>query len=206
MSSRKPALPLFYSWASMLACAALALGTEGAAHAERRAIVFYTGAVQGAVEPCGCTSDPLGDISRMTGLVRRAGKPSSLLVVDAGNLSYPPGALAPRRRAGAELRAQFLGRELGRLPFAGSALGESDLAAGVDRVTPPRLAANVVGAAFVQPAKVRDVGGVRIGVFGLADPAAATAAGLKVEDPLVAAQREGERLRKEGAEVVIALA
>jgi hypothetical protein len=178
----------------------------GPARAERRATVFYTGAVQGAVEPCGCTSDPLGDISRLTGLVRRAGKPANVLVVDAGNLSYAPGALPAKRRAGAELRAQFLGRELGRLPFGGSALGEADLAAGAERVTPRRLAANLVGAPFVEASKVREVGGVRIGLFGLADPAAAAAAGLKVEDLVAAAQREGERLRKEGAEVVIAVA
>ena len=180
--------------------------SPGVARAERRATLFYTGAVQGAVEPCGCTSDPLGDISRMTGLVRRAGNAADVLVIDAGNLSYPPGALAAQRRAGAELRAAFLARELQRLPFGGSALGESDLAAGADRVTPRRLAANVSGAAFVEPSKVRTVGGVRIGLFGLADPAVVRASGLRAEDPVAVAQREGERLRAAGAEVIIAVA
>src|SRR3954465_11495709 len=89
----------------------------GPARAERRATIFYTGAIQGAVEPCGCTSDPLGDISRLTGLVRRAVQAakaphaSGVLVVDAGNLGYPPGGLSPKRREGAQLRAAFLARE-----------------------------------------------------------------------------------------------
>jgi hypothetical protein len=53
---------------------------------------------------------------------------------------------------------------------------------------------------------LRAVGGVRVGVFGVADPSLAGALSSKAEDPVVAARREAERLRKAGAEVVIALA
>jgi hypothetical protein len=180
--------------------------------AERRATIFYTGAIQGAVEPCGCTSDPLGDIARLTGLVRRAvqaakpAKAAGVLVVDAGNLGYPPGALSPKRREGAQLRAAFLARELGRLPFGGSALGEYDLSAGPEGVTPRRLAANVSAAPVLEPSKVRDVGGIRVGLLGLADPALARSFGWTAEDPAAAATREAQKLRAAGAEVVIALA
>jgi hypothetical protein len=191
------------SLATFLAVSAAARAAE-----ERRATIFYTGAVQGALEPCGCTSDPLGDVARMTDLVRRAVKaaPKGVLVVDAGNLSYPLGSVSPKRREGMELRAAFLARELGRLPFGGSALGESDLGAGPERVTPPRLAANVSGPRFLEAGKVRDVGGIRIGLLGVADPALARASGWTAEDPALAAQREADRLRKAGAEVLIALA
>src|SRR5436309_1833528 len=97
-----------------------------AAPLERRATIFYTGAVQGTLEPCGCTSDPLGDVARVTGVVRRAHKEGPVLVVDAGNLSYPAGEIPPRRREAADLRAAFLAAELPRLPFGGAALGETD--------------------------------------------------------------------------------
>ena len=182
-------------------------GVAAPAPAERRAVVFYTGAVQGTLEPCGCTSDPLGDIARMTGLVRRAQRESrAVLLVDAGNLSYPTTELPARRREAADLHADFLARELAKLPFAGAALGEADLARGPDKVQPMRLAANLTGVPFVDQARVRVLGGIRLGVFGLADPEAARARGLKVEDPVVAAQREAQKLRAAGAEVVVALA
>jgi hypothetical protein len=179
-------------------------GTVGAAPAERRATIFYTGAIHGTLEPCGCTSDPLGDVARMTGVVRRARKEGPVLLVDAGNLSYPATEVPARRREAADLRAAFLAAELPKLPFAGSALGDSDLSRGPAQVKPPRLAANL-NAPFVVPSRLEDVGGIKVGIFGLADPAAAAATGLKIEDPAGAARREAASLRQRGAEVVVAL-
>jgi hypothetical protein len=139
-------------------------------------------------------------------------------VVDAGNLTYPPGALPARHREALDLKARFLGEELRRLPFAGSALGEADLAAGVEKVTPPRLVANLASAAggapsdgptravaIEGPGVVREAGGIRFGIFGLSDPEVLRRFGLRAEDPSEAARREGARLRALGAEVVIAL-
>src|SRR4051812_21986263 len=94
--------------------------TARAAPAERRTTIFYTGGIQGTLEPCGCTSDPLGDVARMTGVVRRARKEGPVLVVDAGNLAYPATEVPPQRREAADLRAGFLAAELPKLPFAGS--------------------------------------------------------------------------------------
>src|SRR6185436_92101 len=158
-------------------------GTSAAPPAERRATIFYTGGIHGTLEPCGCTSDPLGDVARMTGVVRRARqeRAGAVLVVDAGNLSYPATEVPARRREATDLRAAFLAAELPKLPFAGSALGESDLSRGPGQVKPPRLAANRK-APFTTPSRLEEVGGIKVGVFGLADPAVA-AAGFQVEDP-----------------------
>jgi hypothetical protein len=172
----------------------------------RRATIFYTGAVRGTLEPCGCTSDPLGDVARMAAVVRRAGRPSDVLLVDAGNLLYAGEAVAARRAEGADLNAAFLAAELAKLPFGGAALGESDLARGAEKVVPRRLAANVSGAPVVEASRIRTVGGIRIGVFGVADPALARRHGWKAEDPATAAAREATQLRQQGAEIVIALA
>ena len=60
----------------ILAFAALCVHASGLAFAsprERRAVIFYTAQTQGTLEPCGCTSDPLGDIARVTALVRGTG-------------------------------------------------------------------------------------------------------------------------------------
>jgi Cytochrome c554 and c-prime len=179
------------------------------AGAERRVTLFYTGAVRGTLEPCGCTSDPLGDIARMATIVRQAGKASLLL--DAGNLLYAGESVPEARAEGADLQAAFLAAELAKLPLAGAGLGEADLARGPGRVVPRRLAANAdagdgAGAPFLQPSQLRTVGGIKIGVLGVADPELLRRHGLKAEDPAAAAARESARLRQQGAEIVVILA
>jgi hypothetical protein len=170
---------------------------------ERRAVVFYTGEVHGVLEPCGCTSDPLGDFARVTALVRGA---RGALLVDAGNLIFPTGEIPKKRVPAAKLRADFLARELGRLPFGGSGVGGSDLVRGADQVVPKRLAANLAGAAFVEPSRLVEAGGITIGVLGVVDPEVARQAGLAASEPGPAAQAETARLRGKGAEIVILLA
>ena len=174
---------------------------------ERHAVVFYTTEIHGTLEPCGCTSDPLGDFARFTGVVRAAaGRGKGALVVDAGNLTYGAKENSAKKQPAAELRAEFLARELGKLPFGGSALGESDLARGANQVLPGRLAVNLDGATFTVPSRIVETGGIKIGVLGIVDPAVARAAGLAAREPGPAAQVEVARLRAVGAEIVILLA
>ncbi|HEX7597884.1 MAG TPA: multiheme c-type cytochrome, partial [Polyangia bacterium] len=195
-----------FLWALCASQLALPSSLSVAKPRERHALIFYTAQTQGTLEPCGCTSDPLGDFARVTALVRKAAQTGAALLVDAGNLTYPPGELAPRKQESADLVAGFLARELNRLPFAGSALGESDLAAGVSKLQPNRLAANLGDLPFVAPSPIKAVGGIKIGVFGLVDPALASAQGWKVADPVLTAKAEADRLRAAGAEIVVALA
>ncbi len=183
-----------------------ASGLSFASPRERQAVVFYTAQTQGTLEPCGCTSDPLGDIARVTALVRRTARGGAALLVDAGNLTYPAGEIPSRKQEAADLVAGFLAQELPRLPFGGSALGETDLARGLAKVQPQRLAANLDSLAFVEPSRIKLVGGIKIGVFGLVDPDLAQEKGLHAEDPVSAARVESDRLRAAGAEIVIALA
>ncbi len=192
--------------ASFAAHFAFASGFSFASPRERRAVVFYTAQTQGTLEPCGCTSDPLGDIARVTALVRSSARGGATLLVDAGNLIYPAGEIPERKQEAADLVASFLAREIARLPFGGSALGETDLARGVTKVQPKRLAANLDSLALVEPSRMSLVGGIKIGVFGLVDPSLLREKGLRAEDPVRAARVEADRLRAAGAEIVIALA
>src|SRR6185312_8060929 len=50
--------------------------------------IFATAEVRGQIGPCGCTSDPLGDISRTTQLVADARARGPVLFLDAGSLLY----------------------------------------------------------------------------------------------------------------------
>ena len=171
---------------------------------ERHLTVFYTGGVRGTLEPCGCTSDPLGDVARYAALVRAAARSGPTLMVDGGGLSYPESASA-KEKAANDLRARFLGRTLAALgPFA-AGLADNDVGPAHGEVTPRRLAVNFSRSPTVAPSELKTIGDVQVGIFGVADPALAARVGAEAEDPVPAAKREVARLRGAGADLVIAL-
>jgi hypothetical protein len=180
----------------------VALGSGPAG--ERRLTVFYTGGTHGTLEPCGCTSDPLGDVARYAALVRAAARGAPTLLVDGGGLSFPESASA-KEKAANELRARFLGKTLQSLgPFA-AGLAETDLGLPHGELAPRRMAVNFSKSASVAPSELKTIGSVKVGIFGVADPDLAARVGALGEDPIPAAKREVARLRGAGAELVIAL-
>lgn len=170
-----------------------------------RFVLFATTEVKGQLEPCGCNSDPMGDIARIVKLVqdaRAGGRP--VLVVDAGSLLYPhdmTGELAAEDQQHL-LRARLLARVYGETFHAAVGLGPFDL--GKEPVAPPRLAANVAGGGVIARAEPQllEAGKVKVGVFGVAAPSAVKGA----TDPVPAAGAAVAQLRKQGAQVVVALA
>jgi hypothetical protein len=183
---------------------ALVLGQPKPSRGERHVTLFYSGEVRGTLEPCGCTSDPLGDIARYAALVRAAERSGPTFLVDGGGLSFPESASA-KEKAANELRARFLGKTLPGLgPFA-AGLADNDLGAGHGDVTPRRLAVNFSRSPAIVPSELKTLGDVRVGIFGVADPALAARVGATAEDPVPAAKREVARLRGAGADLVIAL-
>jgi Cytochrome c554 and c-prime len=207
----RPAIPRPARWGLALVCALASAGAHGAgpatkAGAERHFTLFYTAETHGTLEPCGCTSDPLGDVARYAAIVRAARRGGDALLVDAGGMSFPEGGASARERAGNALRAKFLATELGKLGLRAVGLADTDLSAGAGAVQPARLATNVGSGGAVAPSIVETAGGVKVGILGVVDPALASTLGAKVDEPVVAARREAERLRKGGAEIVVALA
>jgi len=200
--------PLLGAGLALVAAVAVPLMVRGApkpaAPGERRLTLFYTGGVHGTLEPCGCTSDPLGDVARYAALVRSAARSAATLLVDGGGLSFPESASAKERGAN-ELRAKFLAKTLPALgPFA-AGLAETDLPPDHGEVVPRRLAVNFSKSAAVAPSELKTIGGVRVGIVGVADPELATRAGATAQDPVPAAKAEVARLRGAGAELVIAV-
>ncbi len=148
--------------------------------AERRLTIFYTAEVRGVLEPCGCTSDPLGDVARYAELVRVAKREGATLLLDGGSLSYPESSTS-KEKAAEPLRAKFLAETLEKLgPFA-AGLDEPDLRAGTAAVVPRRLAVNLAPSPAVAPSRIETWGGIRVGLFGVADPALAARLGVKAE-------------------------
>src|SRR3954454_1229868 len=89
-----------------------------------------TAEVKGTPEPCGCTSDPLGDVARVATLAKGG------LWLDAGSLLYNREELSAERRPQADATAAALARIYER---ARVGLGFADLAAPA-KVKPPRQA------------------------------------------------------------------
>jgi hypothetical protein len=188
---------------ALAAVGAVAASRGNAAPADRRLSIFYTAEIHGTLEPCGCTSDPLGDVARYAALVRAAASAGPTLMIDGGGMSFPESS-SPRERGANELRARFLAHTL---EGVASGLAETDLpSGGHGEVVPKRLAVNLSKTSAVVPSRLETVGGIRVGIFGVADPALATRLGAEAEDPVTAAKREVARLRGSGAELVIALA
>jgi hypothetical protein len=157
--------------------------------------LIATAEIKGTPEPCGCSSDPLGDVARVATLAKGG------LWVDAGSLLYDPERLAADKRAQADATAVTLARILSR---ADVGLGADDLTRGRERVQPPRVACNVRGVPLSAP-RVHEIGGARIGVFAVAAPERLKQRGVRAKPPVPAALAAVAELKKHGAQTIVAL-
>jgi hypothetical protein len=167
--------------------------------------VFALAEVRGQIEPCGCTTDPLGDLSRTARLIGDTRAKGPTIVVDAGGLLYSRAPVPAHLVAQEELKADLLASVYkDKLAIAGLGVGKMDLAAGTDKVRLPREVANLTGDVIArEPPRLIDAGGAKVGVFGVA--AADTVQGLAVGDPIAAGTAAIADLKKRGATVVVAL-
>lgn len=186
-------------------------GTEPMVVAKPSFTVFALAEIRGQIGPCGCTTDPLGDISRTTKLVEDARAKGPVLVVDAGSLLYGKNPVPPHLDAQEELKANLLASIYKEnLQVAAVGLGPADLAKGTAGIRFPRQAANIGDAAVpTQPPVVLTVGTAKVGVFGVVAPEAvdikADARKIVPNDPVAAGKTAVGQLRKDGAQIVIAL-
>lgn len=167
--------------------------------------LFALAEMRGQIGPCGCTSDPLGDLSRTAALVAAARRAGPVLVLDAGSLLYSAAPVPPVLDAQEELKADLLvatyQKELG---VAAIGLGPADLAKGPGKIRPARQAVNVTDPAVpTEPPRVIEVGGARVGVFGVLAQDAVER--LAVGEPVAAGQAAVRQLRAAGAQLVVGL-
>jgi hypothetical protein len=167
--------------------------------------LFFTTELRGTVEPCGCTSDPLGDLARTAELVRGARKERPVALFDGGSSLYDELPVPPLKAAQDSLTADLIARTLPQLGLAAAGLGPYDLGVGPGGLRFPRQAANLdLAAPALEPPKIVDVGGVKLGVFGVVDPLAVP--DLAAREPAVAARAAIDKLRAQGADLVVGLA
>lgn len=182
-------------------------GARGSAEPATRVTIFALAEMHGQIEPCGCTTDPLGDLARTAQLVTQARLEGPVVVVDAGSALYSQPVVAEQARPQEDLKADLIANLYrDQLRVAAVGLGPYDLAAGPGQVRLPRQAVNVPASAGValEPPKTIEVGPARLGVFGVVDPAAVPA--LQATDPVAAARDAVAQLRAQKASRIIALA
>jgi hypothetical protein len=171
--------------------------------------MFALAEVRGQVGPCGCTTDPLGDISRTVQLVAQARAEGPVLVVDAGSLLYSKNPIPPHLAAQEELKADLLAETYrSQLKVDALGVGPADLARGLDQLRLPRMVSNLpdlsgLPGVAAQPPRVAEVGGAKVGLFGVIAQGAIS--GVKLDDPVAAGKQAVGQLRAQGAQVVVGL-
>ncbi|MGM0578448.1 MAG: hypothetical protein ACQEXJ_22180 [Myxococcota bacterium] len=145
------------------------------------------------------------------------------LVLDAGDLLYDGYTFEESQAERALARAELIVEQFNRIGTDGIALGDRDVVLGLQTLEKlhrkadfPFLAANLVdrntGEPIFDTHVIREIAGVKVGVFGVTTRSAGRIRGQtsdpawKIEDPVATARREVKALDEEGADLVIALA
>ncbi|MCC7383863.1 MAG: hypothetical protein IT384_18620 [Deltaproteobacteria bacterium] len=199
----------------LTAAAQAATGTSPGGLA-RVAELYVTTEVAGYVEPCGCTSRPLGGIQRLATVIKRGARDRAL--IDAGDLLFPTEGLDEVTAEQHRLKAQILARLYRQLGVVAINVGAADLSSGLPFLRElqregavPLVSANIrpfgEDAPSIAQSFLREIGGVRVGITGVATPESFVGKpGVSSLEYAPALRTEVSALRKRGAEVILALA
>jgi hypothetical protein len=182
----------------------------------RIAEIYFSTEVSGYIEPCGCTTKPLGGIQRLATVLERG--QSDRVLIDAGNLLFPTTGVDDVTRQQHLLKSRILERAYRQLGAVALNLAESDLTGGIDLLKElqrdgavPFVSSNVRPIGDSGPAVarsvIRNIGGIRVGITGIATPESiAGIGGITTIEYAPALRAEVAAMRKGGAEAVIVLA
>jgi Cytochrome c554 and c-prime len=168
--------------------------------------LFALAETRGQIGPCGCTTDPLGDLARSAAMVSEARKHGPVVVVDAGGLLYSQLQSSQALDAQEELKADLLVSSYREtLQVAAIGLGAMDLAKGPLKVRPARQVVNLDASAGItaEAPKIVKAGDTKVGVFGVV--ARGAIENLAITDPIAAGKAAVAQLRQQGARFVVGL-
>jgi hypothetical protein len=196
-------------------CHATPAGSSPATPAEGTPTVrlYFVSDLAGALEPCGCTKDQLGGLDHAAAWMtsERAHAPVSTLAL-AGPTFFMNDMLTPEHSDQDVAKAETLADSLGSLGCVGFAPGANDWADGNPELVKLRnatggalLAANFdPGADTGIPSRLVTLNGLRIGLIGIG--ATAPGSSSPGSPPAEAVQAQIAKLKKDGANVFVALA
>lgn len=188
--------------------AATSSPNEAAAGDAPTARLYLVSDLAGALEPCGCVKDQLGGMDHFGALVASSkGKAKAFATVAAGPLFFMDTDLAPEKKAQEVAKAETIALTLKSLGLSAFAPGKNEWAAGADVLAKlrdasgaPILAANASTIPGASPWVVRDLGGLKIGIVGVA----ATDKGSTA--PIAAVKEASTAARNAGAQAVVVAA
>ncbi len=177
--------------------------------------VFYHNDNVGYLEPCGCRVSPIGGMDRRWNAMK-AYPDQSRVFVDAGNLLFKSTTttefLAPQwyeQALGVIEAYNLLGADAVTVGASDFALGVAKLQELSKHARFPFLSANIYwkGTAklLLRDSIIIERYGKKIGIFGVFHPSLPLPGELEAKDPVGHAKAMVEKLRKQGAEMVIAL-
>jgi hypothetical protein len=179
--------------------------------------LYLLSSAAGAIEPCGCSKDQLGGIDHLAALLakERSDAPNQLLL-GAGPLLFQDPILGADERSQDEKKAETMAKSLGKLGLTAWAPAANDWAAGGPFLETARaasgasfVAANLTGAPGFVASKLVDVGGTKVGIVGLSDPAAGMGKapdGITILPAKDALKKELAELTAKGAQILVAAA
>jgi hypothetical protein len=179
--------------------------------------LYAVSSVAGALEPCGCTKDQLGGIDHVAAFfAAEKAAAKAAWMVSAGPLFFMDPTLNTDDRQQNLWKAEAIAQAAKQMNLLAFTPGLNDWAGGPETLAKLReasgaalLAGNLDGLAGATPTLVRDVSGIKVGFFGLADPkdkVGRTPEGVKVRPPMEAAKAAIGELTKQGARVLVAVA
>lgn len=193
-------------------------GTADGVAAKPTLRLYVTSTIAGALEPCGCSKDQLGGVQHLAAyLTSQKDAAQNTLFLGAGPMLFMEPKLKADGATQDKWKAEALALAAKQMGLAAWAPGANDWAGGNDTLTTCRdgaaaklLAGNVVdGNASTTGTFVRDIGGLKVGVVGVADPkdrAGAYPDGVRATAALEAMKAGIAEVKKQGAEILIGLA
>ncbi len=214
----------FLFWLTLLVLSAACGGSCRGSHDHDAASVppktptvrlYLVSSPAGALEPCGCVKDMLGGVDHVAAYVKSQADdaPNSALFA-SGPLFFMNSALTTERQTQDSWKADTLARALGAAGLRAWAPGANDWAAGADTFQALASAAQATALAAnlkapgVQPVRMFDIGGNKVGVAGVSVPSylGKLPAGVTLGDPLAAVKSAKASLDAQGARLRILLA
>ncbi len=177
--------------------------------------LYLISSVAGALEPCGCVKDMLGGVDHLAAFVdkERANAPHAL-ALGAGPMFFMDPELDSKKAAQDRWKAEALAHSLASLGLKAWAPGRNDWAGGgellkqLDDKQMSLLGANLDAPGLgVEKTRVYTVGGYRVGVAGVSQPAYKNALpdGVTARDLRADLEAGLKSLEKEGAQIKVAL-
>lgn len=159
-------------------------------------VLFYTGEEGGSLEPCGCEDRPRGGLARVAAYVEAAvaADPTvPMLLVNGGGWLADPRTWKGEDHPGVLVGNRWMAEGLRAVGAGALNVGSGDLAGlsrlGGDAAGLPLVSANVSAEGLdIQPWRVIETGGLRVGVTGITSPPAEPVPGVSVRDPGPAAR------------------